>query len=93
MPHPKDITSNIGNYADLDYSGIYQFTNEDDSEQWGSFEVFQGKDCLCFIEDEYGRPDLDKWYYWSCFPGCLPDSDPIGPFDTSAEAYHDAQGF
>src|ERR1017187_2208461 len=22
------------------------------------------------------------WYWWSCFPGCLPDSEPNGPFDT-----------
>jgi hypothetical protein len=33
----------------------------------------------------------DGWYYWSCFPGCLPDSDPIGPFNTEAEALADAQ--
>lgn len=19
------------------------------------------------------------WYYWTCAPGCLPDSDPFGP--------------
>jgi hypothetical protein len=31
------------------------------------------------------------WYWWSCFPGCLPDSDAIGPFDTKAEAIADAQ--
>lgn len=31
------------------------------------------------------------WYWWSCFPGCLPDGDPIGPFDTEAEAIADAQ--
>jgi hypothetical protein len=31
------------------------------------------------------------WYWWSCFPGCLPDSDPMGPFDTEAEALADAQ--
>lgn len=22
------------------------------------------------------------WFYWYCFPGCLPDSDPFGPYDT-----------
>ncbi len=32
-----------------------------------------GKDC-------YG------WYYWFCFPGCLPDSDPIGPFSRERDA-------
>ncbi len=31
------------------------------------------------------------WYYWFCFPGCLPDSDPIGPFETEAEALADAR--
>tara|TARA_Y100000310_G_scaffold315023_1_gene365106 strand:- start:154 stop:474 length:321 start_codon:yes stop_codon:yes gene_type:complete len=32
------------------------------------------------------------YYWWSCFPGCLPDSDPIGPFETLADAIADAQG-
>ena len=31
------------------------------------------------------------WFYWFCLPGCLPDSDPIGPFDTEAEALADAR--
>lgn len=31
------------------------------------------------------------WYYWYCFPGCLPDSDPIGPFDSEALALAAAQ--
>ena len=32
------------------------------------------------------------WYYWFCFPGCLPDSDLIGPFETEAAAVAAAQG-
>ena len=35
--------------------------------------------------------DLRGWYWWSCFPGCLPDGDPNGPFDTEALALADAQ--
>jgi len=31
------------------------------------------------------------WFWQSCFPGCLPDGDPIGPFATRAEALADAQ--
>jgi hypothetical protein len=31
------------------------------------------------------------WYWWSCLPGCLPDCDPVGPFDTEAEALADAR--
>lgn len=26
------------------------------------------------------------WFYWYCFPGCLPDSEPIGPYATAQEA-------
>lgn len=31
------------------------------------------------------------WYWWACFPGCLPDSEPNGPFDTREAAIADAQ--
>jgi hypothetical protein len=31
------------------------------------------------------------WYYWFCFPGCLPDSDPIGPYESEAGAVAAAQ--
>lgn len=31
------------------------------------------------------------WYWWTCLPGCLPDSEPNGPFTTRAEAIADAQ--
>ena len=26
------------------------------------------------------------WFYWYCFPGCLPDSEPVGPFKSHAKA-------
>lgn len=31
------------------------------------------------------------YYWWPCFPGRLPDSDPCGPFTTEAEALADAR--
>ena len=31
------------------------------------------------------------WFWWSCFPGCLPDSEAMGPFATRAEALADAR--
>lgn len=34
---------------------------------------------------------LQGWYWWSCFPGCLPDSDPYGPYDTEQQALEAAQ--
>lgn len=39
---------------------------------------------------EHG-PDCDGWYWQSCFPGCLPDGEPFGPFETEAEALEDAR--
>ncbi len=58
----------------------------DDGSRYGSFEVFHSSD--------YGH-DVEGyspgWYWWACFPGCLPDGDPVGPFDTPEEAYADAR--
>jgi len=30
--------------------------------------------------------DTTGWFYWTCLPGCLPDSEPFGPYDTAVEA-------
>jgi hypothetical protein len=30
------------------------------------------------------------WFWWTCLPGCLPDSDAFGPFATHADALADA---
>lgn len=47
---------------------------------------------------EWGNPDgigryESGWYWWSCFPGCMPDSDPTGPYETEAEALAAAQQY
>jgi len=54
-----------------------------DVEVW--FE--DGKRLSDDVPEAYAR----GWYWWPCFPGCLPDSDPVGPFETEAEALADAQ--
>lgn len=51
-------------------------------------EVFH-QDNTCYTSD--GAELGAGWYWWSCFPGCLPDGDPVGPFATEAEALADAQ--
>jgi hypothetical protein len=35
-------------------------------------------------------PKMTGWFYWFCLPGCLPDSDAMGPFKTEAEAEQNA---
>ena len=32
-----------------------------------------------------------EYYYWYCFPGCLPDSEPIGPFENERNLYQELQ--
>ena len=63
---------------------------ENDEYALPDVEVFyarQGELCI----DETGEPMDEGYYYWFCFPGCMPDSDPIGPFATESEAIDDAQ--
>lgn len=55
-------------------------------------------DCPLCIGDVNNQPALDHhkdshigWYWQACFPGCLPDGDPVGPFGTEQEAIEDAQ--
>ena len=50
-------------------------------------EVFHSDDRL--TEDEHNLLEVG-WYWWACFPGCLPDGEPVGPFATEAEALADA---
>jgi hypothetical protein len=35
--------------------------------------------------------NLAGWYWWPCFPGCMPEAEPFGPFETEAEAVADAR--
>jgi hypothetical protein len=63
-------------------------SRESDAYALPDLEVFQVSEselCGDWTVSEAG------WYYWFCFPGCLPDSDPIGPFATSDAALADAR--
>lgn len=39
---------------------------------------------------EIASEGLAGFYWWTCLPGCLPDSDAFGPFETEEEARQDA---
>ena len=39
------------------------------------------------------EPFGSGYYFWFCFPGCMPDSSPFGPYATEAEAIEAAQDF
>lgn len=60
---------------------------EDGSGQFHCEECSDGRKAQGVTPAEVNR----GWFYWFCFLGCLPDSDPIGPFVTEAEALADAR--
>ena len=67
----------------------HQFTNET-GEQFGSFETFFYYDALPKTEYRIG----DRGWYWhACQPGCLPEGDLSGPFETEQDAIKDATEF
>lgn len=55
-------------------------------------------DCEVFWHDgsddmlnDDGEPMPAGFYWQACFPGCMPDGEPNGPFETEADALADAQ--
>ena len=58
-----------------------------------SYEIFHSTDYNDLERSEKEENKLAYgWYWWTCFPGCLPDSEPHGPFETEDEATADARG-
>ena len=53
-------------------------------------EIFyMSKECMASLP-EADRADWEiGWYWWYCQPGCLPDSEPFGPFDSREDAEKD----
>ena len=74
------------------HAGYHSFHAEETQEEHGSFEIFFN-DALPLgneMSDGNGKAMAPGWYWWSCFPGCLPDSDLTGPFAYSQQAHEDA---
>ena len=65
-------------------------TQDREEDEYGlpNVEVFYCQKGEYLIDDEHVAKA--GWYWWACFPGCLPDGDPVGPFKTEAEATADA---
>lgn len=69
----------------------------DGGDRYGSFEVFW-HDAGFFSDDAEAEalrfgddPPAAGWYWWACFPGCMPDGEPDGPYPTSEAASCAAQ--
>lgn len=61
----------------------------DDPHALPDVEIYHWTDAEAeeYYPRDDGEPSTGGYFYWYCFPGCLPDSDPFGPFDTYAEAF------
>tara|TARA_R100001126_G_scaffold102699_1_gene88390 strand:+ start:902 stop:1108 length:207 start_codon:yes stop_codon:yes gene_type:complete len=64
----------------------YHQFRDDLGEPYGSFEVFYDIRALTPM----GKEVDPGWYWWACFPGCMPDGDPAGPFESEQDAIDDA---
>ena len=64
-------------------------SRENDPHALPDAEVFYAEEGELQDEDAHARPA--GWYWWPCFPGCMPDGEANGPFDTEAEAIADAR--
>ena len=79
----------------MSHDGYHRFYDPELDISHGSFEVFKARKAeLGLYRLLNGSSfEADKYYWWSCFPGCMPDGEVNGPFETSHEAYKDAQDF
>lgn len=69
-----------------DMGAYHQFVNPETGQTFGSFQLYQ-------ITKDDKRKDGSEpgWYWQSQFPGCLPDGETSGPFESAKEAWTDAQ--
>jgi hypothetical protein len=60
----------------------------------GSIEVWYAAAGEQLLYDDFGNVTTNEsgWYWQACFPGCMPDGEPVGPFETKAEAIEDGMG-
>ncbi len=62
-------------------------------------EVWHGTERYCencgefdnYCDCRADKVEKTGYWYWFCFPGCLPNGNPIGPFDTETEALENAR--
>lgn len=71
------------------HAGYHRFHCEESQEEYGSFEVYFQRPEPGRV-DEWLNPVEPGWYWVACFPGCMPDGDPVGPFSSSQLAHEDA---
>lgn len=76
MQFYSDPSRESAPYALPDCEVFYRSESENRAEDW---------------LDADDDPMPSGYYYWFCFPGCMPDSDAFGPFPSAEAAIASAQ--
>lgn len=66
----------------------HQFKDPVSGVNYGSFEVFE---VHASASPSESFPNGPGFYWWACFPGCMPDGEANGPFPTEQDAINDAK--
>jgi len=74
---------------DCQDAGLIEMSADSDTK-WIMFKNGTGS---CAVAVDCDPTDFEGWYWQACFPGCLPDGDPMGPFKTELDAMADASVF
>lgn len=74
----------------------HQFKDPVTGVSFGSFEVFYHEGGYDMMPESVAKergiePMKPGWYWWPCFPGCLPDGPEHGPFASEQEATDNAK--
>jgi hypothetical protein len=68
-------------------------SRESDPYSLPDCEVFYYRESEAWILDGDGEPMPNGWYYRFCFPGSMPESDPIGPYGAEQDAIEACRDF
>jgi hypothetical protein len=74
--------------AERDEELVYQYSKRHEYRLASMNSQVREKMFDAMIEEE---GITGGWFYWYCFPGCLPDSEPMGPYASAKEAKEAAQ--
>ena len=65
---------------------MYIYSNKEDEN-----DPHKLPDVEVFHSTTYWENEEEGYYYWPCFPGCIPDAEANGPFPTLEAAVAAAQ--
>lgn len=82
------LTSNEA--AELDENMIYEYSRKHEFRLAGMNSRTREAMLDAIVANE---GITGGWFWWTCMPGCLPDSAPMGPFKTHDEALADARDY